>query len=36
MTYLEQHSLEDRIANGEARIAAEKLNPPTHCSACHQ
>jgi hypothetical protein len=36
MAYLEQHSLEDRIANGEARIAAEKLNPPTHCSACHQ
>jgi len=35
MDYLEQ-PLETRIANGEARIAAQKLNPPTHCSACHQ
>lgn len=35
MTYLDR-PLEERIANGEARIAAQKLNPPTHCSACHR
>jgi NAD-dependent SIR2 family protein deacetylase len=34
MTYLDR-PLKERIANGEARIAAQKLRPPTHCSACH-
>lgn len=35
MTYLDL-PLNDRIQNGKARIAAQNLNPPTHCSACHQ
>ena len=35
MAYLDL-PLEERIQNGNARIADQKINPPTHCSACHR